>query len=203
MWEGENLGPWVKYDPAEAKKMLAAAGQDKMTIDALFTSLTSLRGLTYSAGTAMWEAAGLKVKIDAPTDTAVINQQKWGTNPDGTAGTFPGTFFLSDYTLGNDADIMTYTAMNSKSITNIYHINDPKIDKMTVDQRHALTKPERLQILKDLMTYDLDQVTRIWFVEPYKIGMRRPNVYNVVDSGWAWMPPAWGMVNTEVVWKGA
>jgi len=202
MWEGQDLGPWVKYNPAEAKKLLQAAGAEKLTIDALFNGTSGIRFDTYSAATAMWEQAGMKVNINAPADTAVGTAMKWGIDPvSGMAGTFPGVYFLSDYTLGADPDIMTYTAMHSKSITNIYHIKDAKTDDLTVNQRHALNKPDRVQILKDLMTYDLDQVTRIWFVEPYKILLRKPNVYNVVDTAWAWAAPAWGMAQTEAVWK--
>ena len=51
------------------------------------------------------------------------------------------------------------------------------------------------------MAYDLDIVSRIWQVTPYKINMRKPNFYSLVDVEAAWNPVGWGSVGLEYAWR--
>jgi hypothetical protein len=51
------------------------------------------------------------------------------------------------------------------------------------------------------MDYDLDQVTRIWLVTPYKINVRRPNFFNLIDTQAAWNPLGWGSVGVDMAYR--
>ncbi len=70
-------------------------------------------------------------------------------------------------------------------------------------QRQTMDKEERKKILTQLMNYDLDQMTRLWAVTPYKINMRKPNCYNLVDTEAAWNPLGWGSCGIDLAWKSA
>lgn len=50
------------------------------------------------------------------------------------------------------------------------------------------------------MQRDLDQVYRLWTVTPYKINVRYPYLFNVVDQIHAWGPLGWGSKVCELVW---
>ena len=82
-----------------------------------------------------------------------------------------------------------------------FKVNDPKIDDLAVRQRQTMDAEERATILTELMDYDLDQVTRLWTVAPYKINLRKPNFYNLIDTEAAWNPVGWGSCGLDTAWK--
>ena len=102
---------------------------------------------------------------------------------------------------GWDPDTFAYHAMNSKSPKNYFKINDPKVDELTLKQRQTMNVEDRKKILTELMDYDLDQVTRLWTVAPYKINLRKPNVFNLIDCEAAWNPIGWGSSGFDFAWK--
>ena len=196
-WPVARLGQYYKYNPTEAKKLLAAAGLDKgFTIPMFFGSQTSgVRFDLFSAATAMWEAAGIKTPITTTADAAGMVKVIFADK------SVEGAFAWSDYPPGIDPDQYTYQSLKTGESNNIYYLSDPKIDKWCIDQRHALNKEDRKKILDDLMTYDLDQVTRVGLVSPDKINLRGANVFNLTDTLNCWSIFGWGPMASDVIWK--
>jgi len=102
---------------------------------------------------------------------------------------------------GMDPDTFAYHAMHSKSPKNYIKLNDPKVDELAIKQRETFDKDERTKILRELMEYDLDIVSRIWQVTPYKFNLRKPNFYSLIDVEAAWNPVGWGSVGLEYAWR--
>ena len=195
-WEANELGKYNKYDPAEAKKLLDAAGIKNANFDFLLTQFAGFNFDVWQAVAGMWDAAGIKTTIDAPQDPAKWQSQFYG-------GTFKAMAATGLIGPGMDPDTFAYHAMHSKSPKNYIKLNDPKVDELAIKQRQTFKKEERVAILKELMAYDLDIVSRIWQVTPYKINMRKPNFYSLVDVEAAWNPVGWGSVGLEYAWRTA
>jgi ABC-type transport system substrate-binding protein len=193
-WEANDLGKYNKYDPAEAKKLLDAAGIKNANFDFLLTQFAGFNFEVWQAVAGMWDSAGIKTVIDAPQDPAKWQSQFYG-------GTFKSLVATGLIGPGMDPDTFAYDAMHSKSPKNYIKLNDPKVDELATKQRRTFKKEERLTVLKDLMTYDLENTSRIWLVTPYKINMRKPNFYSLVDVEAAWNPVGWGSVGLEYAWR--
>lgn len=195
-FDPSTLGPYLQTNPAEAKKLLDAAGVSNPQLDFLMGSFAGFNYEVYSAVAGMWAAAGIKTTIDAPQDSAKWQSQFFG----GTYNHLMGIGFVGP---GWDPDTFSYQALYSKSPKNYFHVNDPKIDDMALKQRTTMNVADRKKILTDLMTYDLDQVTRLWTVAPYKLNMRKPNVYSIIDTEAAWSTLGWGSAGVDMAWKTA
>lgn len=193
-WEANELGKWNRHDPGEAKKLLEAAGVKNANFDFLLTQFAGFNFDVWQAVAGMWDAAGIKTTIDAPQDPAKWFSQFYG-------GTFKAMAATGLIGPGMDPDTFAYHAMHSKSPKNYIKLNDPKVDALAVKQRQTFKKEERSAVLKELMAYDLDIVSRIWQVTPYKINMRKPNFYSLVDVEAAWNPVGWGSVGIEYAWR--
>src|SRR5581483_5659650 len=139
-------------------------------------------------------AAGIKTNINAPRDPAQWQKDYYG----GTKTPPPGTGLIGP---GWDPDAFAYHALYSKSPRNYFHVNDPQIDDWAVKQRQTMDVEARKKILMDLMNYDLDQVTRLWTITPYKINLRKPNLFNLVDAEAAWNPVGWGSCGMDLAWR--
>ncbi len=194
-FEPSKLGAWSKYDPKQAKQLLDAASVKDLQLDFLMTQSAGFNFDVWSAIAGMWQqTAGVKTNINAPQDSATWQTQFFG----GTYNHLAGISYVGP---GWDPDTFAYHAMYSKSTKNYFKINDPKIDELALKQRQTMNVEERKKILTQLMDYDLDQVTRLWTVAPYKINLRKPNFYNLVDTEAAWNPIGWGSSGFDFAWK--
>jgi peptide/nickel transport system substrate-binding protein len=196
-WTQDQLGQWNgKADLKQAKQLLTAAGFGNglpNTLEFLMTQFAGFNFEVWSAIAAQWQQLGVKTTINAPQDPAVWQKQYYGAS----YSAFAGTGLIGP---GWDPDAFAYHAMYSKSPRNYYHINDPDIDTLVVKQRQTLDKGQRTAILQQIMQKDLDQVTRIWTVTPYKINLRKPYTFNLVDAEAAWNPVGWGSVGLATAW---
>jgi peptide/nickel transport system substrate-binding protein len=193
-FEPEQLGEWMKADVKKAKDLLSAAGVSGLKLDFLMTQTAGFNFEVWNAVAGLWDAAGVSTVIDAPQDPAKWQQQYYG----GTYNHLTGTGFIGP---GWDPDTFAYHALHSKSPKNYFKVNDPKIDALALKQRQTMDREERKSILTELMEYDLDQVTRLWTVAPYKINLRKPNFYNLIDTEAAWNPVGWGSCGLDTAWK--
>jgi peptide/nickel transport system substrate-binding protein len=195
-WQASQLGKWMGADPKQASQLLSAAGVSNLTLDFLMTSYFGFNYTAWNAVAGMWGAAGVKTNINAPQDPAQWQQQFYS----GTYNHLVGTGLIGP---GWDPDAFAYGALYSKSPKNYYHVNDPQIDALALKQRQTMDVEARKKILLDLMAYDVDQVTRLWITTPYKVNLRKPNVYNLTDTEAAWFPVGWGSLGMDMAWKSA
>lgn len=194
-FEPDRLGAWFKYDPKEAKQLLDAAGVTALQLDFLMGSFAGFNFDVWNAIAGMWQqVGGIKTTIDAPQDSATWQKQFFG----GTYNHLMGIGYVGP---GWDPDTFAYQAMHSKSTKNYFKINDPKVDELALKQRETMDVEARKKVLTELMDYDLDQVTRLWTVAPYKINLRKPNIFNLTDTEAAWNPIGWGSSGFDFAWK--
>ncbi|MBI2766919.1 MAG: ABC transporter substrate-binding protein [Chloroflexi bacterium] len=193
-WESNELGKWNKFDPKAAKDLLSAAGVKDLNLDFFMQAFAGANFDVWSAAAGMLNAQGVKTNIDAPQDVATIVSTFYGGKFKGLAG----TGLLGP---GMDPDTFTYKALHSKSLTNYTFAKDPKLDELGVKQRETFDINERKKIVQEFMDYDLDQATRIWLVTPYKINVRRPNFFNLIDTEAAWNPLGWGSVGLDMAYR--
>ena len=193
-FDSTQLGQYSTYDPGEAKKLLSAASADDLELDFLMTQTSGFNFEVWNAVAGMWDAAGVQSVINAPQDPAQWQQQFYG----GTYKNLTGTGFIGP---GWDPDTFAYHALYSKSPKNYFKVKDSKIDDLALRQRTELNREDRLATLTELMEYDLDQVTRLWTVAPYKINLRKPNMFSLIDTEAAWNPVGWGSAGLDKAWK--
>lgn len=187
-----ELGEYMQYDPERAKELLAEAGYGdgiRGTMPSQWQSGASLNVLELIQ--ADWRKIGVDIEIETPEQTAFFEQLYSASWED-----LIGLYFL---TQGTDPDNFTYELMHSSSSKNIFHINDPKVDDLCEQQRTELDPDKRREIVQEIINIELDQVFRIWAVNPYKINIRQPTVFNVTDGLYAWIS-GWGCGVAERVW---
>jgi peptide/nickel transport system substrate-binding protein len=190
--EPDELGEWMQYDPERAKALLEEAGHAdglRGTMPSQWQSGASLNVLELIQND--WRRIGVDIQIETPEQTAFFEQLYSASWQD-----LIGMYFL---TQGTDPDNFTYELMHSSSPKNIFHINDPRVDELCEQQRVELDADRRREIVREIIDIELDQVFRIWAVNPYKINVRQPWIYNVTDGLYAWAQ-GWGCGVAELYW---
>ncbi len=99
-----------------------------------------------------------------------------------------------------DADGLAYGKLHTDSPGNFYGISEPDVDQWCLDQRQELDVDKRSEILEKIRVRELENMWRIFAVNPYRIAARRGYLFNEMDTYNAWNP-GWGATNTEKIWK--
>jgi peptide/nickel transport system substrate-binding protein len=174
---------YYKYNPAEVKKLLDAAGAADQTYK--FVRLTNG---PFNAATqvkiaetvnSMLNAAGIK--------TVLIIQDYFKDFVDAGKGSRQGYFdkdmlcffAASQY---NDPDDWLFSYFHSKSTSNQEHLNDPTYDAMVDKQRAMVNDDERLKAVKEIQAYIADKMYAPCTVGSYNWVMVQPRVQNYLYS---------------------
>ncbi|MSQ35949.1 MAG: ABC transporter substrate-binding protein [Dehalococcoidia bacterium] len=154
MKKGE-LGQWVKPagDPAEAKKLLDAAGAKDFTINANFYTYAAFDSQRAELLTDQFRKAGITLNARRVDYTEFNSQWVGGKLPEATTSGWNA--------VGFDADNYFYNQVHSKSPGNRWHIEDTQIDSWAEQQRTELNPEKRKEIHKKIWDRDLDQMYRI------------------------------------------
>lgn len=145
-------GPWFRYDPAEAKKLLQAAGQENLSFELLrsttYTSDSQLAFLLES-----WKAIGVNANGKTVDNTAWNSQWQTGTYPDAVAGGINTAAYTTD---GYYKDqVATGGGLNR------INLSDPEIDVWAKQQTSELDPKARRQILRKIWDRMGDQAYRL------------------------------------------
>jgi peptide/nickel transport system substrate-binding protein len=157
-----QLGPYWQYRPAEAKKLLAEAGQGKGFETTLFyyeyfPQMTSQVQLVQQDLKRNLNIDVKITKLDYTTYYGRYVDGKW----DGMSWGFQ-----SGHAVGLDE--RTYQYIHSKSTKNFFRVNDPVIDELTTKLRQTPDRGEQRAITKKIFDREHDQVLRMWM--PYDAG---------------------------------
>jgi ABC-type transport system substrate-binding protein len=149
--ENGLLGPWhPRYDPEEAKKLLAAAGAANLSFNAIYypygayiTQFTEILlsnfsdvGITMNASSVDYtefNSTWVPAKLDEASTSA------WGTG-------------------GFDADNYYFNQMHSTSPGNRWKLNDPQVDEWAEQQQVELDSDERRAIIRKMWDYALEKM---------------------------------------------
>ena len=151
-----DLGPYWRYRPDEAKKLLSEAGYPNGFKTTLFyyeyfPQMTSQIQLVQQD---LKRNLNIEVEItknDYTTYFGRYAEGKW----DGTAWGFQTGYAVS-------LDERTYQYMHSKSPKNYFRVSDPVIDELATKLRQTRDRAEQRAITKKLVDREHDQVFRMW-----------------------------------------
>jgi peptide/nickel transport system substrate-binding protein len=175
MPSAEQLGPWWRYRPEEAKKLLAQAGfpngfETTLFYYEYFPQMTSQVQLVQQD---LKKNLNIEVKINKLDYTTFFGRYaegKW----DGMAWGFKTGYAVS-------RDEQTYQYMHSKSPKNYFRFADPVIDELVTTLRQTPDGAEQRALTKKVFEREHDQVLRMWM--PYDNGflLWQPHLRNIAS----------------------
>ena len=168
-----QLGPWVQYRPAEAKKLLTEAGHPNGFETTLFyyEYFPQMSSQVQLVQQDLKRNLNINVKItkmDYTTYYGRYVESKWEGMSWG---------FQSGHAVGLDE--RTYHYLHSKSTKNFFRVNDPAIDELVSKLRQTPDRAEQRVVTKKIVDREFDQVLRMWM--PYDNGFLafQPHLRNI------------------------
>ncbi|HET7737946.1 MAG TPA: ABC transporter substrate-binding protein [Tepidiformaceae bacterium] len=149
----ENFGKWWKYDPAEAKKLLSAAGAENLSFKVIYHEYgasTNTQPLEIMSDT--YKQIGVNMEVARVPYTEFNSQWIQRTFEEATDGW---------QALGFDANNFFYNHIHSTSPSNRWRIKDTQLDQWAVKQRTELDATARKAIHKQIWDRVLDKAYRI------------------------------------------
>jgi ABC-type transport system substrate-binding protein len=163
----EDLGPYMQYNPTEARRLLEEAGyRDGLDVELTTTSPPSDLYLLFQQ---MWAEVGVRLRFDLQESTVVNSKRNQKTFrdliPNGN---------ISAYEL----DAWATRQFLPESPQNWGSINDPVLNEL-IRKQHVSTDPdERTRIAWQISERELDQMNILWHVSPHVMHVRHPWIWN-------------------------
>jgi peptide/nickel transport system substrate-binding protein len=172
----QDLQKNYRYDPAESKKLLEAAGQSNLQLKlAYYTPTTPERQKIAETVNNMLNTAGIK------TSVIVIDFEKdyIDSGKGYRQGYFPkDTVVSANAPVYSDADEYLFSYFHSTSTTNQEMIKDPALDKMIDRERTLVNEDERLKSVLDASKYIAEKMYTISTVGSYQWVFLNPRIQN-------------------------
>jgi peptide/nickel transport system substrate-binding protein len=168
-----DTAQYFKYNPAEAKKLLEAAGASGMTVKFGYPQPIPIVNLIQAVESvnSMLQAIGLKTALVPLDYTSVFLNGGKGVR----YGFGPNDMIVYTGMEGaNDVDDYMYNYFGSKSTSNEEHIADPTLDAMIDKGRTVLDEDERVKAYKDIQLYIVDKMYTV-------SGIPQPRVHTLVQ----------------------
>jgi ABC-type transport system substrate-binding protein len=165
--QGETA-KYFKFDPAESKKLLAAAGfPDGMKVDMISTpGYSQIFNQQVELVAAQLKKAGIDASIKMQEYAAYIGTTFKGQFPDGNTMVFG---LETPFTEPHD---FLYQMNHPKGIRNHSSVNDPKLTEMIEKQAKTLDKADRKKQIMDIQRYLGEQM----YYAPNTASMRTAGV---------------------------
>ena len=174
-WTGKDypsipseFGPNFAYNPAEAKKALAAAGAADLAFTITVSTNTGQPDDQVPLALEYWKQIGLKPDIKV-LDTVSFNQGYFGKQ-------LGGMVYGAAITGGTDLNDFTYRNLRTGEVTNYYGIADPQMDALLDAQQSAFDRGKREAIGAQILQREFDQVNRVWAASYILADLKRPYV---------------------------
>lgn len=175
-----NTGQYYKYNLAEAKKLLDAAGASSLQIkfayvvNGGFSNSLQYRSHAQAAGN-MLQALGIKVTL--------VQQDFQREFLDAGKGSRQGYYDKDTMLFGslqqfNSVDEFIFSYFHSKSTQNQEHLNDSSLDAMIDKARATVNTDERLKAYKDIQKYIADRMYLTSTCGGYTFLLVQPRVQN-------------------------
>ncbi len=174
---------YYKYDPAQVKQLLAAAGQSNIQVRVVnpFASTGNVvMAKTVEVMNQSYNSVGIK--------SSIVNGDFNKDFIDAGKGWRQGYFdkdmvMFAGQAAYTEADDWLYSYFHSKSTSNQEHISDPKLDAMIDKERTLVNDDERLKAVQDIQKYLADQMYVAANTDPYAYVATQARVQNYCYSG--------------------
>jgi ABC-type transport system substrate-binding protein len=150
--EGGELGPWVKYDPAQSKQLLAAAGASDLSMHNIYYAYTEAANRWAEVLVSQFRDVGVTM-TGGKADYTEFNSQ-WINRK------LPEVSSYGWATSGYDADNWFYNQIHSQSLGNRWNINDSQIDVWSDLQQTQLVEAERRETWRKIWDRELQMAYR-------------------------------------------
>jgi peptide/nickel transport system substrate-binding protein len=171
--QGNDAGSgaqWFKHDPKQARDLLKAAGQENLQLRFIYAN--NAYGDIFNQG-ADSTASMLK---DAGFNPTIVTQDYLREYIDAN-GTFFGNYegvFYGLQTPFTDPHDYLFSMNHPKSARNHAGIDDPKLTQMIDDEERTLDENQRVQKVKDIQKYWMDQMYYIPIAVGYAYLFQQP-----------------------------
>jgi peptide/nickel transport system substrate-binding protein len=187
-----DYGQWYKFNQAEAKKLLQAAGVP----DGFRLKIQARSGQTFNDMVALaiedWKKVGINVEYE-PLDAVAFNASYFTKQYSGMV--------LENYVIGGaDMDDFSYRVLRTGEPSNLYNVSDAQLDALCEEQQRTFDRKARQKIGDQIVARDLDNIYRLWNVTWYFTEVKRPNVQNFISSDIYWWCIYWGATASIEAW---
>ena len=160
----DELGRWWRHDPAEAKKLVAAAGAEGVKLTTLFTpSYGASQPNNIAFVTSPWKDIGINLEsqdVDFQTFSALRFTSKFRDDPESqmmqgystAAPTAKGSFF---------------DLVHTQSSQNVHKVNDPDIDAWAEQAVGEFDPDARRELHRKIWDRELDRVLRLSMAQTF------------------------------------
>jgi peptide/nickel transport system substrate-binding protein len=151
-----NLAQVYKYDPAQAKSLLTAAGATNLSFKLIYTNLYGAQYKTLAETTSnMLNAIGVKTSLVlADYNSEYVNGGKGYRSGNFGKDTLVFAPMAGGYT---DIDEFIFSFYDSQSARRETHLKDPQFDSMLDKARTVVSADERLKAYRDIQRYLIDK----------------------------------------------
>jgi len=170
-----DVGPWVKLDLAESKKLLQAAGQENFTFNYAYFPYSSSYDKISEILVDQFRNAGITMKGGKVDYTEFNSQWVGGKLQEATTSGW--------HTAGYEANNYFFNQVHSTSPGNRWGIKDPDLDRLAEQQSVELDKTKRRDLHKKMWDRELDQLFRIPQYSEFRVEVYQPWVRNLRFTG--------------------
>ena len=172
-WEDEPtpesgvLGKWWRYDPAEAKKLLDAAGASDLEFDMMYYNYSNV-GNTLPDEVLLDQFSRIGVTLNLLSRDYNEYNSQWTTRS-GTTDAYDGWASQAAF-----ADHFVFGLNHSESSGNRNRINDAEIDVWAAQHQVELDPEARTELARNVWNKVLDQMYRIEKASGYSAILQQP-----------------------------
>ena len=160
------FGKWWRYDPEESKKLLAAAGAEKLEFTDQYYPYTPVLTQQSELLVDQFRKVGINMKSQLMEYTA-FNSQWVGRKLEEASS-------VGWAASGYDADNYFYNHVHSQAPGNRWRIADPEIDRWAEQQQVELDPAKRKDLLRKIWDKDLDMQYRPALITPLGFEVYHP-----------------------------
>ena len=182
-----SLGPWFsRYDPDEAKKLLAAAGAEGLGIDGIYYRYADYFAELTEITTEQFRQVGINLNSRSVDYTEFNSAWVPAKLEEATTSGW--------LTVGFDGDNYFYNSVHSESPGNRWRLNDPQVDAWAEAQQTELDPDARKEIHKTMWDYFLQKMfwppvpsaLYIQTYQPWLRGIRFGGIFGTNSSYYDW-----------------
>jgi ABC-type transport system substrate-binding protein len=192
----KDLGPYYKYDPEQAKKLLSDAGvKEGTTWEFLLGQYGAAVKDIAQVIQADFKKIGINLDLKTPDLTTFVSQYR----PTGQKPSYPHLAYGIVFTNPVDPTLNLIANLRSDAVINTDQINDPKLDKMLNDLAAEPDPQKQRPLLRQVWEYLSDQAYWPGIPERVVFEYWHKSLQNYVPN-YRNDDLHWGMTQAKLMW---